>query len=244
MLSRGPAKKVTIYVNEDTRYHGDALWDAIVRLLRHKHVAGATALRPMAGFGAHESIHSPDQEVRAEHMPIRIEFIDSVEKVDELLPMLYAMVEDGVIEVQDTNVVKAVMKGRKPAPHAPHSELKGPAKMIRIYLGEADKLNGEPLFEAIVNRLMMMEVAGATVYRGFVGYGAKRHTHKEGFFHISKDHPIMISVVDQASRIDEILDAIAPIMQDGLFVISDVEVVRFVHALPEQKATNAPSATS
>jgi PII-like signaling protein len=238
MLSRGAAKKVTIYVNEDTRYHMDALWDAILRFLRHKHVAGATVLRPVAGFGAHELIHVPDQEIR-EHMPMRIEFIDTAEKVDELLPSLYDMVVDGLIEVQDTNVVKAVRKDRKPAPHSPRAEIRGAAKLIRIYLGEADKVNDEPLFEAILKRLMMMEVAGATVYRGILGYGAKRHTHKESRFRISRDRPIMISVVDQPERVDEIIDAIAPMMQDGLIVLSDVEVHRFVHALPEQKVTNA-----
>jgi PII-like signaling protein len=243
MLSRGAAKKVTIYVNEDTRYHLEALWSAILRFLRHKHVAGATVLRPVAGFGGHEIIHSPDQEVRAEHMPMRIEFIDTAEKVDEILPSLYEMVVDGLIEVQDTNVVKAVEKKRKPDPHAPHAEIAGAAKLIRIYLGEGDRAKDEPLFEAIVKRLMMMEVAGATVYRGILGYGAKRHTHRESRFHLSKDRPIMISVVDRPSRVDEIIDAIAPMMQDGLIVLSDVEVRRFVHTLPEQKATNVSSTT-
>ena len=236
-------RKVTIHLNEDTRHHAEALWSAIFRFLRHKHVAGATVLRPFAGFGAHEMIHSPDQEITAEHMPMRIEFIDSAEKVDEILPALYEMVEDGVIEVQDTNVIKAVAKGSKPEPHPPHSEIKGPAKLIRIYLGESDRLKGEPLFEAIVKRLMMMEVAGATVYRGILGYGAKRHTHKENRFRLSRDSPIMISVVDVASRLDEIIGAIAPMMQDGLIVISDVDVHRFVHSLPGQ-GTNAPTTAS
>jgi PII-like signaling protein len=244
MLSHGAAKKVTIYVNEDTRYHMEALWEAILRFLRHRHVAGATVLRPVAGFGTHEMIHSTQSEIHADHMPMRIEFIDTAERVDELLPSLYEMVVDGLIEVQDTNVVKAIAKGKKPAPHAPHSEIKGAAKLIRIYLGEADKTKDEPLFEAIVKRLMMMEVAGATVYRGILGYGAKRHTHREGRFHLSKDRPIMISVVDQPSRVDEIIDAIAPMIQDGLIVLSDVEVYRFVHALPEQKVTNASSKAS
>ena len=91
---------------------------------------------------------------------------------------------------------------------------------------------------------MMMEVAGATVYRGFLGYGAKRHTHRDRRFQISKDAPIMISVVDQPSRVDEILDAIAPMMQDGLIVISDVEAHRFVRALPEDTVTDAQSPAS
>jgi len=243
MLSRGAAKKVTIYVNEDTRHRGDALWSAILRFLRNKHVAGATALRPIAGFGAHEVLHSPAQEATAEHMPIRIEFIDTAERVEEVLPDLYEMVDDGVIDIQDTRVIKAAMKG-KPAPHATHAEVRGPAKMLRIYLGEADKLDGEPLFEAIVKRLQMLEVAGATVYRGIIGYGAKRHTRTEGRFRISSDAPIMISVVDQPARIEEIIDAVSPIMQDGLIVISDVEARRFVRALPDLKENNASSTTS
>jgi PII-like signaling protein len=243
MLSRGAAKKVTIYVNEDTRRHMDALWSAILRFLRHKQVAGATVLRPVAGFGAHQVIHEPAEETRAEHMPMRIEFIESAERVDELLPTLYEMVEDGVIEVQDTNIVKAVAKSRNPSPHAPHAEIKGSAKMIQIFLGEADRLNGEPLFEAIVKRLMMMEVAGATVYRGILGYGAKRHTHKEARFRISSDLPIAIEVIDTSSRLDEILSVVAPMMQDGLIVISDVEAHRFTHSLPPQEVANAPAPT-
>ncbi len=243
MLSRGPAKKVTIYVNEDTRHHMDSLWSALLHFLRSRSVAGATVLRPVAGFGAHQALHSMDQEERMEHMPIRIEFIDSAERVHEILPSLYDMVEDGVIEVQDTRIVKAAVKGRKPPARTPHREISAPAKLIRIYLGEADKHGGEPLYDAIVKRLLMMEVAGATVYRGMFGYGAKRHKHREGFL-ISRDCPIMISVIEQPSRLDEILDAVAPMMQDGLIVISDVESHRFVHALPpdtteEDSDTNA-----
>lgn len=241
MLTRGQAKKITIYVNEDTHHHdahhlGDSLWDAILRFLRQKNVAGATVLRPIAGFGSHGTIHSPDQELRAEHLPVRIEVIDSAEKVDEILPTLYEMVTDGVIEVQDTHVVKAAREGKDMSPPTARAEIRGAAQMIRIYLGEADKEGDEPLFEAIVKRLMMMEVAGATVYRGILGYGAKRHTHKEGMFRISQDRPIMISVIDRPERTDEIIEALAPMMQDGLIVVSDVEARRFVRALPEEGA--------
>jgi len=243
MLSRGPAKKVTIYVNEDTRHRGDALWSAVLHFLRSKHVAGATVLRPIAGFGSHQVLHSLDQEERMEHMPIRIEFIDSAERVDELLPVLYDIVEDGVIDVHETNVIKAAVKGKKPEPRTPHAEIKGSAKLIRIYLGESDKVNNNPLFEVIVKKLMMMEVAGATVYRGIFGYGAKGHKHQEGLF-ISRDLPVVISVVEQPERVDEIIGAIAPMMQDGLIVISDVEAHRFVRALPGNTGTNAPLATS
>src|SRR5437899_12780779 len=106
MLKKGAAKKVTIYVNEDTQYHLEPLHEAILTYLMHKGVAGATASRAMAGFGAHGVLHTPKIEVLAEHLPIRIEFVESAAKVEELLPTLYDMVTDGLIEVQDTVVGK------------------------------------------------------------------------------------------------------------------------------------------
>src|ERR1700676_692068 len=120
MLRKGAAKKVTIYVNEDTRYQLGPLYEAILTFLMHKGVSGATASRAMAGFGAHQLLHTTKIEVLSEHLPIRIEFIDTAEKVDEILSTLYDMVTDGVIEVQDTVVVKAVMKERKAEPKRPH----------------------------------------------------------------------------------------------------------------------------
>jgi len=90
------------------------------------------------------------------------------------------MVADGVIEVQDTVVVKAAMKDKGTEPKIPHEKVQGKAKMMRIFLGEADRWQGEPLYEAVVKRLLMMEIAGATVNRGIMGYGVKGHTISRG----------------------------------------------------------------
>src|SRR5215472_1537656 len=112
MLQKGRAKKVTIFVNEDTQHHFGALADSILTFLLHKGVSGATATRAMAGFGAHQVVHTAKIEALAEHLPVRIEFIESAEKIDELMPTLYDMVTDGVIEVADTEVVKVANKDR------------------------------------------------------------------------------------------------------------------------------------
>lgn len=112
MLREGPAKKVTIFVNEDTQQHLQPLYAAILSFLLHKGVAGATATRAVAGFGGHHIVHSTKIEVLSEHLPIRIEFVESAEKVEEVLPSLCEMVTDGVIEVQDTQVVKAASRQR------------------------------------------------------------------------------------------------------------------------------------
>src|SRR5579884_1165315 len=118
MLSKGPAKKVTIYVNEDTQHHLAPLYESILTFLMHKGVSGATATRALAGYGGHRHLHTPKIEVMAYHLPIRLEFIESAEKVNELLPTLYDMVTDGLIEVQDTFIAKTANEQQ----HAPRSE--------------------------------------------------------------------------------------------------------------------------
>ncbi len=239
MLTKGPAKKVTIFINEDTQHHMKALHDAIMTYLLHKGVAGATATRAYSGFGSHQSLHTPKVEVMAQHLPVRIEFVETAEKVDEVLPTLYEMVSDGLIEVQDTTVVKLARKAAKPEPRVPHERRQGSAKLMRVFLGEADQWQGEPLYDAIVKKLLLMDVAGATVYRGILGYGAKGHQHKATFFHPMRDLPVMVSVVDTGEKIAAAAEAIEAMLADGLIVISDAEIVRLVRGSGDKETADA-----
>jgi PII-like signaling protein len=243
MLTKGPAQKVTIFVNETSQYHMQSLHDAILVFLLHKGVAGATATRAFAGFGSHQQLHTPDIEVLNIDLPIRIEFIETPEKVDEILPTLYEMVNDGLIEVQDTTVVKLARKSSKPDKKVPHDRLAGPATLLRVFMGEADRWHDEPLHDAIVKRLRMMEIAGATVYRGILGYGAKGHEHKRSFFHPMRDLPVMISVIDTKEKIVAAAEAIEAMLQDGLIVLSDVEMVRLVRSHSVTEAPHAAGST-
>jgi PII-like signaling protein len=236
VLTKGPARKVTIYINEDARYHGKSLHDSIMTFLMHKGVSGATATRAFSGFGAHHLLHTPKIEVLADHLPIRIEFLDTQEKVDEILPTLYDMVSDGLIDVQDTTVIKHVRTPPTPEAKTPQERVEGKARLLRVYLGEADKWHDEPLYEAIVKKLRMMDIAGATVYRGILGYGAKGHEHKDSFFHVSKDLPIMVTVIDAPEKIAAAAQAIEAMLDDGLIVTSDADIVRLVRRQPATEA--------
>lgn len=114
MLATGPAKKITIHLNDDTSSRTDFLSREIVTFLLDRGVAGATVLRPEAGFGSHHRIQSQRGGIDASpHLPIRIEFIDTDENVQALLPSLRELVTDGVIESQDTVILKAAA-GTKP----------------------------------------------------------------------------------------------------------------------------------
>ena len=110
MLIPGPAKKVTIHLNEDTSSRSDYLSHEILSLLLKQGVAGATVLRPEAGFGSHHRIHTQEGGAdTAQHMPLRIEFIDTERNVAILLPLLQELVTDGLIEAQDTVILKAAV---------------------------------------------------------------------------------------------------------------------------------------
>src|SRR5438309_1126805 len=106
----------------------------------------------------------------------------------------------------------------------------GAAKKVTIYLNEDTAAPHGPLHQAIVQFLVSKSVAGATVYRGILGYGAKGHTHKQSFFHLSRDLPVMIAVVDSAEKLDRAAAEVERMMSDGLIVRSAVEMVRVIHA--------------
>jgi PII-like signaling protein len=108
VLIPGPAKRITIHLNEDTSSRSDYLSHEILSLLLKQGVAGATVLRPEAGFGSHYRIHTQERGTdAAQHMPLRIEFIDTEQKIARLLPLLKELVTDGLIEAQDTVILKA-----------------------------------------------------------------------------------------------------------------------------------------
>ena len=110
MLVPGPAKKVTIHLNEDTSSRSDYLSREIVSLLLKQGVAVATVLRPESGFGSHHRMHTQEGGIdTAQHMPLRIEFIDTEQNIEILLPLLREIVTDGLIEAQDTVILKVAV---------------------------------------------------------------------------------------------------------------------------------------
>jgi hypothetical protein len=111
MLSPGLAKKVTIHLNEDTTASHDFLYNEIFTFLRNRGVAGATLIRPTAGFGSHHRMHSTEGDDGArEHLPVRIEFIESVDAAEAILPALCTLITDGLVEVQDTTILKSAAR--------------------------------------------------------------------------------------------------------------------------------------
>lgn len=113
MLSPGPAQRVVIHLNEDAASEGDYLHLEIVSFLFAQGISGATVLRGHSGFGIHHRIHTHGAPgVGGQHLPIRVEFLESAQTVNSLMPRLIELVTDGVIEVQATSVVHVAPPGR------------------------------------------------------------------------------------------------------------------------------------
>jgi hypothetical protein len=107
MLTRGPARKVTVHLNEDTSSEHGFLYQQVLSLLLEKGVSGATLMRPEAGFGSHHHLHErAGHGAQQRHLPIRIEFIEDPGLVEALLPFLCDIVKDGLIDVHETTIVK------------------------------------------------------------------------------------------------------------------------------------------
>lgn len=231
MLQAGPAKKVTIYVGEDQQYHGTALYTAIVDFLFFRRVAGATVTRGLAGFGADHHLHTTRILRLTENLPIKIEFVESAAKVEEVLPKLYEMAGSGLIEIQDTTILKPNTPGMKAAgaPAGPALRTEGTAKLMRIYIGESDRWHHKPLHEALVQACRANDIAGVTVYRGLMGYGAHGKLHKESALGVSHDLPILLSIIDNEEKLRGLLPLLDEMIQQGLVVLSDVDVIKYTH---------------
>ncbi|HUJ15655.1 MAG TPA: DUF190 domain-containing protein [Thermoanaerobaculia bacterium] len=235
MLKPGPARKLIITVNESARWHGRSVYNALLELFQHKGLAGATVSRGIAGFTGHGTIQTINILDLASSMPVRIEIVDNPEAIDRVLPDVYDIVDKGLVEIQETTVVKFATGEKPPTPAKGElMRLIGKAKMLRVHIGENDKWEGEPLYEAIVKRAAQLDLAGATVYRGIEGYGAHRRIHRHKTMALSSDDPIMITMIDEEAKIDKMISALDAMVSGGcLIAISDVTVVRYVEHPPE-----------
>ena len=106
-------------------------------------------------------------------------------------------------------------------------KLEGEGKLLRIFVGESDRWEGKPLFEAIVHRVREAGGAGATVLRGIEGFGAHSRIHTARILRLSEDLPIVIEIVDTAERIDALIPALDEMIEDGLVTIETVRILRY-----------------
>lgn len=105
MLTSGKAVKVTLYLSDGAKHHGIPVYTSILDFLFHSGIAGATVIKGVAGFGANHRMHAAHLLEISDHLPIKVEFIDTHEKVDAILPELQQRTGSGLIALQEITIV-------------------------------------------------------------------------------------------------------------------------------------------
>lgn len=100
-------------------------------------------------------------------------------------------------------------------------------KLLRIFIGEADRWQGQPLYEAIVQLARKMGMAGATAFKGFLGFGCKSHMHTTKILRLSEDLPILIEMVDSEEKINQFLPHLDDMVKEGLITLEKVNVIMY-----------------
>ena len=106
-------------------------------------------------------------------------------------------------------------------------QIPGQALLLRIFIGEDDRCDGSPLYEAIVIKARELHLAGATVLRGPMGYGKSSRLHTSKILRLSEDLPLVIEIVDSEEKIAGFLPTLDPMIGSGLVTLEKVQVIQY-----------------
>ncbi|MEW6193972.1 MAG: DUF190 domain-containing protein [Bacteroidota bacterium] len=110
-------------------------------------------------------------------------------------------------------------------------EIKGDAKLLRIFLGESDKIHSINVYEKIVMKAREEGLAGATVFRGIMGFGGKSRIHTSKILRLSEDLPLIIEIVDEVVKIEKFIPVVESIFNEancgGLITIEHAEIIKY-----------------
>ncbi|MGH7247099.1 MAG: DUF190 domain-containing protein [Pseudomonadota bacterium] len=99
-----------------------------------------------------------------------------------------------------------------------------PVRILRLHFNETDRYRGQPLHEAIVEKCRELRIAGATVFRGIVGYGETAEIHRHRL--MTHDQPILVVIIDSAENVARLVPEVERMMETGMIALSDAEAIR------------------
>jgi uncharacterized protein len=99
------------------------------------------------------------------------------------------------------------------------------ARLLRVFIGESDKVGGRPLYQVIVERAKQRDLAGATVLRGILGFGAESRIRTAKILRLSEDLPLVVEIVDEPERINDFAAEVDGMVKDGMVTVQDVQVI-------------------
>lgn len=243
-----------IYLRSTDLVHTQAAPEWIVAQARKHGLAGATVLEGIYGFGS-RGVVAPSLWHVSVPRPVIVELVDEGDKVmrfvaDCIMPAL----RHGTVTLERAAVLmyrhRASTETKEPLrlreriadlstlPALSPVERVGRLSMLttgdgillRIFAGEADVVEGRPLYEAVVAKARELGLAGATVMRGAMGFGANSVVHTTKLLELSTDLPIVMELVDTEEKIRALLPAVEEMVKEGLITMESVRIVAYRHA--------------
>jgi uncharacterized protein len=117
-------------------------------------------------------------------------------------------------------------------------KIEGEAKLLRIFIGESDKIGHVNIYESIVNEAKSRNLAGATVYKGIMGYGGNSRIHTSKILRLSEDLPLVIEIVDENKKIEDFIPFVEKIFEEtncgGLITLEKAEIIKYTYSKKSQ----------
>jgi PII-like signaling protein len=227
--------------------------DALVERARRQGLAGATVLRGICGLDVTGQLLERGTWSMAEHVPVVVELVDAPATIGRFLDIVAEVVPEGLATLERGHVLlyradpDQAARREVPAGIAPLSTLPSPeefpamqlsedGQLLRVFIGESDEWQGAPLYRAIVLKARELGLAGATVLKGAMGFGANSRVHTTKLLELSTDMPIVIEIVDSAEKVSALLPFLDEAVGEGMITIEAVRVLRYRHRAGKRRS--------
>jgi PII-like signaling protein len=250
MRLEGEQTLLRVYLRNTDKHGWASAADSLVEQARHAGLAGATMLRGICGLDVTGQLLETSRWSLVDHVPIIVEFVDGPRAIGRFLPVVGQTVPEGLATLERGHVLlyrrteaaagRTAMRLDVPGPITPFATLPSPeefpimklsedGQLLRVFVGESDQWHGEPLYRAIVHKARELGLAGATVLRGAMGFGANSRVHTTRLLELSTDLPILVEIVDSAEKVQALLPFLDEAVTEGLITIEAVRVLRYRH---------------
>ncbi|MFL5244466.1 MAG: DUF190 domain-containing protein [Gemmataceae bacterium] len=251
MKLEGEQTLLRVYLRNTDKYGWWRLAaDTLVVRARKQGLAGATVLRGFFGLDIDGHVLEERLWSVVEHRPIIMEFVDTPQAIGRFLSVVEDVVLEGLATLERGHVLIYRHEGSDasrtaerlavpdlvpdlstlPSPEEfPAMTLSENGQLLRVFIGESDTWEGEPLYRAIVMRAKSLGLAGATVLHGAMGYGANSRVHTTKLLELSTDLPIVVEIVDTVDKVQSLLPFLDQAVDEGMITIEAVKVLRYRH---------------
>jgi PII-like signaling protein len=220
--------------------------ELLVTRARAGGLAGATVLRGFFGLDATGALLEPRPWSLVDHVPVIVEIIDGPRAIGGFLGVVSELVAEGLATLERAHVLvyrRREVEARRarlelPAPVTPFASLPSPeefpamrqseeGQLLRVFIGDSDVWQGEPLYRAIVFKAKELGMMGATVLRGPMGFGAHSRVHTGKLLELSSDLPVVVEIVERAEKIQQLLPFLDEAVSEGLITIEGVRLLLY-----------------